>query len=160
MANIHRTGPVMPKHYNVQLNTGVKQYDINPGDLLALVAGFVVSAPNFVWDTDIATTRLGFAAAFVGIASGASDKDKPTDLRDLTVLATQEGEIEFDCVAGTYLAGSLLTVKKDTGNALTNIVEATAVVGAAIARVSLSTAASATRVRAYLLKTPTTRNSA
>lgn len=160
MPNIHRTGPVAAKHYNVQLNTGVKQYDINPGDLLALAAGFVVSAPNFTWTTDVATTRLNFAAAFVGIASGASDKDKPTDLRDLTVLATQDGEVEFDCAAATYLADSLLTPRKDVGNNLLNTVEATVIPAAAIARVSVSTGAGATRVRAYLLKTPPKRGSA
>jgi hypothetical protein len=141
----------MPKHYNVKLNASVKQYDINPGDLVALVAGFLVSAPNFTWNTDIATTRADFAAAFAGIASSASDKDQPLDLRDLTVAVCQDGEVEFDATSATYLAGSLLTVKKDTGNALLNVMEATVVTAHALARVSQTV--TGTRVRAYLLKT-------
>lgn len=153
MTNIHRTGPVMPKQFPVKLTLNVKTNDIAVGNLVAFESGKIVPADVFPFTVDIATTRLAFAAAFAGIASGASDKDLPLDTRDENVLVTQDGEIEFDAAADTYLVGDLLTVKKAVGNALTHTVEKSVIPTASIAIVSITTAAGATRVRGYLQKT-------
>ena len=37
---------------------------IQVGDLCAIVSGNAVSAADFTWDTDLATTQENFAAAF------------------------------------------------------------------------------------------------
>ena len=161
MAHIHRTGPVMPKQYPVALDgSDLKVNDIEVGDLVAFESGELVPATAFTWNTDIATTRLDFAAAFAGIASGASDADKPDDTRDHKVLVTQDGECEFDVASATYLPGDLLTVTKAAGNALTNGMEKTVIPNAAIARVSESSdGVAVTRIRGYLLKTAPKRAS-
>ncbi len=153
--HIHRTGPVLPKAYPVQLAVGVKANDIPMGYLVGMVAGFLVpvNATSW-WSVDEATTRAAFIAAFAGLASGQSDKDVPLDLRDLKILVTQDGEIEFAVASAQYLPGTFLTVAKDAaGNYLSNTLVATATKNLAVAVVSEDSGAAATRARGYLLKT-------
>src|ERR1043165_9594875 len=153
--HIHRTGPVLPKAYPVKKTAGVEVNDIQIGTLCALESNSgamqVVPVTAFTWTTDLATTRANFVAQFLGISSGHSDKDSPLDTRDETILMTQDGECEFDCASATYQPGSYLAPKKDTGNALTNTLEA--VVDKNLAVAVVSELVTGTRVRGYLLKT-------
>ncbi len=155
MAHIHRTGLVIPKQYPVKKTAGVKVNDIPVGSLCALESNSgamqVVPATAFTWNTDIATTQADFAAAFLGLSSGQSDKDAPLDTRDEHILITQDGECEFDCSSATYQPGTYLAPIKAAGNALLNTVAATATKNNAIAVVS--ELVTGTRVRGYLLKT-------
>jgi len=152
MAHIHRTGAVIPKQFPVKLTSSVKTNDIPVGSLVAFESGYIIPVENFTWNTNEATTQLDFAAAFAGIASGASDKDTPLDTRDHYIAVCQDGEVEFDCVSADYLPGDFLTPNKAAGNALVQTVEKTAVKNAAIAIVS-EVKAGATRIRGYLCKT-------
>lgn len=155
MSHIHRTGPVLPKTYPVTKTAGVKVNDIPIGTLCALVSNSgamqLIPVTSFVWDTSLAVTQAAFAAAFVGIASGQSDKDAPLDTRDESILITQDGECEFDCSSATYQPGSYLAPIKAAGNALLDTVAAITDKNLAIAVVSELT--TGTRVRGYLLKT-------
>jgi hypothetical protein len=155
--HIHRTGPVLPKQYPVKLTGGLKTNSIASGDLLALetVGGVeqLVSAVNWVWTTDEATTSDAFALKFAGVAAGRSNALKPTDTRDTSILVSQDGEYEVLVTAGAYQAGTFLKPNKAAGNALLNTCKATTDLSTAIFCVSETSLAGATRVRAYILKT-------
>lgn len=160
--HIHRTGPVLPKQYPVKLAAGVKVNDIEPGMLVAFETNSsiegLVPVTAWAWDTNEATTSDNFALKFAGVASGRSDKDKPLDTRDVNILVTQDGEFEVLVDSGSYPVGTLLKPKKAAGNALLNTCTATTDKSTALFRVSETSAAGATRVRAYLLKTPPKRD--
>ncbi len=160
--HIHRTGPVLPKQYPVKLAASVKVNDIEPGTLVAFetnssIEGLVPCA-SWVWDTSETVTADAFALKFAGVASGRSNKDTPLDHRDESILVTQDGEFEVRVTSGSYPVGTMLTPNKDSGNALTNILKATTDASRALFRVSETSAASATRVKAYILKTPPKRD--
>lgn len=78
---------------------------VQVGDLVALVSGSAVSASDFTWDTDLATTQENFVAAFLGI-SGQLKRDDVALVYGNSVA----NEIRVDCSGiyeGTYTGGAL-----------------------------------------------------
>lgn len=93
---------------------------IQVSDLVALVSGSAVSASDFTWDTDLATTQENFAAAFLGI-SGQLKRDDVALVYGNSVA----NEIRVDCSGiyeGTYTGVALLVGEfvgpSNSGNAL------------------------------------------
>ncbi len=158
MPHIHRTGPTLGKHYPVKLvsYTGAKENDIQPGDLLSSTTSGtitqVVPATAYPWTTDEQTTCRNFAAAFIGVASGRSDKDAPLDLRDITILVNQDGEFELDCTLGNYQVGQGLRPAKAAGNALLQTVNVTSDAASIIFWVT-ENRSNTTRIKATITKT-------
>lgn len=155
--HIHRTGPVLPKTYPAKLTAGVKANSILAGNLLALElasgVNALVPASAWVWTTDEQTTSRAFAAAFAGIAGAPSNASKPSVVRDIPVLVSQDGEYEVTVASAAYPVGTLLKPVKAAGNALTDILLATTDALSAIFVVSEAAPSGSTRVRAYILKT-------
>jgi len=71
---------------------------IKVGDLVAISSGNAISAADFTWDTDEATTQTNFAAAFLGVSG---------QLKRATVALVYgnsvANEIRIDC-SGIYEA--------------------------------------------------------
>lgn len=93
---------------------------IQVGDLVAISSGNAISAADFTWDTDLATTQENFAAAFLGV----SGQLKRADIAKV-YGNSNDNEIRIDCSGiyqGTY-TGSALVVgdfvgPSNSGNAL------------------------------------------
>ena len=69
---------------------------ISTGDLVAQVSGEVVSAADFTWTTDLATTQTNFATAFLGLSG-------QTKLEDVAKIYgnSEDNKIRIDC-SGIY----------------------------------------------------------
>ena len=79
---------------------------IQVGDLCAIVSGNAVSAADFTWDTDLATTQENFAAAFLGV----SGQLKRADIAKV-YGNSNDNEIRVDCSGiyqGTYTGSALV----------------------------------------------------
>ncbi len=95
MANSMRVRKaVRVEHYPVASATVIEI-----GDMLYYdgTANEVLSLPDFVWDTDLATTQTAVALIFAGIALAASASGKTKDVRVAT-----EGEAEMPCAAAAF----------------------------------------------------------
>lgn len=76
------------------------------GDLVALSSGSAISASDFTWDTNLATTQTAFASAFLGVSGQA--KIANTALVYGNSVANQ---IRVDCSGifqGDYTGSALL----------------------------------------------------
>lgn len=95
---------------------------VNIGDPCAYVAGTVVPAASFTWDTNLATTQAGFAAAFLGISG--QYKDAATAQITGNAYANQirldtHGVYDIPLASSsTFVIGQNFACAKDTGNAL------------------------------------------
>lgn len=133
----HRIGPVDRVAVTVDstaASNGVNGADfgIAIGDLVAKDAtnGYV-GPVNFTWDTDLATTRADFVAAFVGVSLDRVRSGKPSefyeDPAELTPTIAQDGTFDAylgDGFTGTITLGMLLGPKKHaTNDTLINDVE-------------------------------------
>lgn len=156
MAHIHRSGPVDQTYAPVKLTSSVPTNTINIGDLVAIESNKAVPAASFTWDTDLATTQTAFAAAFLGLSASRS-RASTTDSRDLEIAVDMDGNVEFDCVSGSYTIGQYIGCAKDTGDNLKQTVTGVASKTLAIAVVVKDSGANATRVTARLLNTPVKR---
>ena len=95
---------------------------VNKCDLVARnSSGELVPAASWTWDTNEATTRAAFVAAFYG----CSGQDKATAVArvygnstDNVLVCYSAGVYEYDCESATYTTGQLLGPAKDTGNNL------------------------------------------
>lgn len=69
---------------------------ISTGDLVAQVSGEAVSAADFTWTTDLATTQTNFASAFLGVSG-------QTKLEDVAKIYgnSEDNKIRIDC-SGIY----------------------------------------------------------
>ena len=79
---------------------------IQVGDLVALSSGSAISALDFPWDTNLATTQENFAGAFLGI-SGQLKRDDIALVYGNSVA----NQIRVDCsgiYAGDYTGSALL----------------------------------------------------
>lgn len=79
---------------------------ISVGDLVALSSGSAISALDFPWDTDLATTQENFAGAFLGV-SGQLKRDDIALVYGNSVA----NQIRVDCSGiyeGTYTGSALL----------------------------------------------------
>ena len=80
--------------------------EIKSGDLVSLSSGSAISALDFPWDTDLATTQASFAVNFLGI-SGQLKRDNIAIVYGNSVA----NQIRIDCAGiyeGTYVGGALL----------------------------------------------------
>lgn len=150
-----RKGPVDIEHFDVHVTSSVPTRAIASGDLLAAVSSKMIPASAFTWDTDLATTRAAFVAAFVGVSEGRS-RIGSTDARDLRIPVNTNGTYEMDCTSASYTVGQLVGPKKDSGNALMNTLEGVSAVTQAIGRV-VEAGSSVTRIKVRLLNTITLR---
>ena len=78
------------------------------GDLVAQVSGEVISAADFTWDTDLATTQANFADVFLGVSG-------QTKLEDVAKIYGNSvaNQIRIDCSGiyeGTYATASALVI--------------------------------------------------
>jgi hypothetical protein len=95
---------------------------VDEGDLCAVVADLLVPAASFTWDTDLATTRKAFAAAFLGRA--AQEKDAAENVFGnggdfkLKVRTDTAGVYRYQVADATYKLYDYLAPKKQSGNAL------------------------------------------
>ena len=79
---------------------------ISVGDLVALSSGSAISALDFPWDTDLATTQENFAGAFLGI-SGQLKRDDIALVYGNSVA----NQLRVDCSGifeGTYTGSALV----------------------------------------------------
>lgn len=79
---------------------------ISVGDLVALSSGSAISALDFPWDTDLATTQENFAGAFLGV-SGQLKRDDIALVYGNSVA----NQIRVDCSGiyeGTYTGSALI----------------------------------------------------
>lgn len=79
---------------------------ISVGDLVALSSGSAISALDFPWDTNLATTQENFAGAFLGV-SGQLKRDDIALVYGNSVA----NQIRIDCSGiyeGTYTGSALL----------------------------------------------------
>jgi hypothetical protein len=79
---------------------------IQVGDLVALSSGSSISALDFPWDTDLATTQENFAGAFLGV-SGQLKRDDIALVYGNSVA----NQIRIDCSGiyeGTYTGSALI----------------------------------------------------
>ena len=79
---------------------------IQVGDLVALSSGSAISALDFTWDTNLATTQTAFASAFLGV----SGQLKRADVA-LVYGNSVANQIRVDCsgiYAGDYTGSALL----------------------------------------------------
>jgi len=79
---------------------------ISVGDLVALSSGSAISALDFPWDTDLATTQENFAGALLGV-SGQLKRDDIALVYGNSVA----NQIRIDCSGiyeGTYTGSALL----------------------------------------------------
>jgi hypothetical protein len=79
---------------------------ISVGDLVALSSGSAISALDFPWDTDLATTQENFAGAFLGV-SGQLKRDDIALVYGNSVA----NQIRIDCSGiyeGTYTGSALI----------------------------------------------------
>lgn len=76
------------------------------GDLVALSSGSVISALDFTWDTNLATTQTAFALALLGVSGQSKVADKASVYGNSTA-----NEIRVDCSGifeATYTGTALL----------------------------------------------------
>ncbi|MEM1060984.1 MAG: hypothetical protein AAF532_02845 [Planctomycetota bacterium] len=78
---------------------------IGQGDLIYLDVGAAKPAGDFPWDTDLATTQGGFAAAFLGVAHSPSADG---DTEDVSVDVSPTSVYEFDVTSAAYAVGATL----------------------------------------------------
>jgi len=79
---------------------------IQVGDLVALSSGSAISALDFPWDTNLATTQTAFASAFLGVSGQLKREDIA-----LVYGNSVDNQIRVDCsgiYAGTYTGSALL----------------------------------------------------
>lgn len=79
---------------------------IQVGDLVALSSGSAISALDFTWTTNLATTQENFASAFLGVSGQLKREDIA-----LVYGNSVDNQIRVDCsgiYAGTYTGGALL----------------------------------------------------
>ncbi len=151
----HRTGLIDPIYIDVTLDTGVPKYELANGDLVARDSDnsdALVAPADFTWTTDKATTQAAFAAAFRGLCVSRSSVASK-DYRQLRVKVCQDGNVEFDCVSGTYVDGDYLGCAKGSGSNLIDTLEAVADKDLAVAVCVKNSGASATKVLARLINT-------
>lgn len=124
---------------------------IRPDALLWLddANNVVKPASALTWDTSEAITARNFASRFAGTAAGGVIATDPAGTRPVI----HQGEVEFQCSAAAFKAGTLLRAKKDAGANLLDdfIVVATSDPRDAIAVVSRDHPSGSTRVRAFIL---------
>lgn len=80
--------------------------EIKVGDLVALSSGSAISALDFTWDTDLATTQENFAGAFLGV-SGQLKRDTIALVYGNSVA----NQLRVDCSGiyeGTYTGSALV----------------------------------------------------
>jgi hypothetical protein len=130
---------------------GLAEQDFAPGDLVAVVSNEAVKVTDFTWDTDIATTRAAFAAAFLGVCTSRVRKGFDDINNDKILQANTKGEYVVDVASGNYNIGDLLAPKKAAGNALTATLEVTATAAHGIFKV-IEKVVGGTRVRAIINK--------
>ena len=79
---------------------------IQVGDLVALSSGSAISALDFTWDTNLATTQTAFASAFLGVSGQLKREDVA-----LVYGNSVANQIRVDCsgiYAGDYTGSALL----------------------------------------------------
>lgn len=127
-------------------------------DPLALGSGNNHVRPEDVaWDTNEATTRTAFVAAFVGVSNQTKVAGTATvygSSRANALVCNAGGCYEYDAVSDTYVVGDLMGPAKQTGNLLeTRKLKKVSAVTEAIARVVKDSGANATRVQVELIST-------
>lgn len=120
MPHKNRSGHFSTEFIPVELDTGVTVNQIEVGTLVGLDTNAAIPATAWTWDTNIATTRAAFVAAFLGVATGRSRSDE-TDPIDLLLAVDTEGIFDVELAAAdTVLYGEKLGPAKAVGNALVN----------------------------------------
>lgn len=114
---------------------------VAPGDLVFRDAadGYDKPASSYTWDTDLATTLGTFNAVFRGVSTARRLATQTADGGKADGGIIYTGEFCFPCAAlgAAVVPGALVTVAKQTGNALENQkVATTATIGQAIGRVT------------------------
>ncbi len=155
-AHIHRRGLLTPIHgVRVKLTSSVPTNDIEVGDLVGQESDYAVPAHLFTWDTNEATTRVAFAAAFLGVSADRS-RAATTDARDLEIQVNTDGYYELEVVSGTYELGAKIGPEKAAGNALLQKCKAVSAENEAVA-VCVERGTTVTRLLCALVNTVTKR---
>lgn len=110
---------------------------VAPGDFVYRDAsdGYDKPAANFTWDTNLTTTLQAIHDVFRGVSMARRTTAQTTDGGRQDGLILQTGEFRFPCAAlgSDALPGALVTIAKQSGNALENQkVAITATLGEAI----------------------------
>jgi hypothetical protein len=118
--------------------------ELSPGDLVYLDTDDVKPASDFPFDTDLATTREGFAAVFLGVNHQESEAGETNDVSvDLSPLSVYE----YDCDSATFEVGSLFAPDGDGSGLEAQRLSKVTTAATAIARAAEYKAAAATQVR-------------
>ncbi|QDT36109.1 capsid cement protein [Stratiformator vulcanicus] len=117
---------------------------IDPGDLLFLDSGVAKPAADFAWDTDLATTRAAFAAAFLGVAHSRSiaGETDPVSV-DISPLSVYE----LETAAAAFELGDTLAPDEATETLTSTTLEKATDATHAIARAAEYAPTGSTRLR-------------
>jgi len=130
MSHIHRTHTLDLITKEVDSTNGAADFGIAKGELVANDSTNGVVAPaNFTFDTDEATTRENFVAAFLGVSMDRVRAGKPSEFHEdpieLKPSIAQDGTFDVLVENGTYEIGDLLGPGFDGGGSvLTNTCKA------------------------------------
>lgn len=118
------------------------------GDAVIYVTStdLVSPAASTTWNTDLATTQADFTNIFLGIAATAKGAGVASQkvLVDISPFSVRE----FTCTSETHNLDELLSMKKDTGNALLSSTLVKAVAASSPFRVRRVDGSAATKVLA------------
>lgn len=135
-----RSGLVQLVRFHVAAQTVIEA-----GDLLWHDVGFVRPASEFMWTTDLATTRAAFAAVFAGIAHSPSAAGETKDVSvDISPLAVYE----MTAAPTTFEVGEPLAPAETSSALSSRTLERVANPAHAIARSIENTAGVSATVRA------------
>lgn len=140
---------------------GKAQSDIPKGYLVALDDGTegLLKVTDWAWDTDLATTRAAFVAAFVGVSEDRVRAGYPATFSDdpnieLNPSVMTKGEFDVEVADATYAIGDLLGPDDSGASSLLNTCEKVTGVTEACFRVVEAKTTSATNgqtIRARLI---------
>ena len=94
---------------------------VNIGDIVAYDSGYAISAADFVWNTDLATTQTDFVSNLLGHSyqykAALSDQVYGANQPNTLGVSTS-GVYEADCASTTFNVGDYVGMAKASGNAL------------------------------------------
>ncbi len=117
---------------------------ISAGDLVYLDGNLAKPAADFAWDTNVGTTREGFAEVFLGVAHQPSPAG---ETEPISVDMSPFSVYEFDVAAGAHEVGDPLGPDAADETLMNQQLEKVGSSAAAIARAAEYTPAGSTRLR-------------
>lgn len=94
---------------------------VNIGDMTAYDSGYAISAADFAWNTDLATTQTDFVSNLLGHSyqyKKAGETSVYGANQANTLGISTSGVFEADCAATTFNVGDYVGMAKASGNAL------------------------------------------